>query len=216
MGDLETSEVVITYETLFELLRREKDRTELQKLDSSFTSNVLRYLKDKYAIINKQQAELFGPEERKKTEEQIENIRKILKDLYNRREKKVAGVAIEKSRNPALIVDNSSFLKEEREVFENLVKVLDMGRENILNKLLEMKEPMEIKPMNLEKAPEVNEVKVEKKDTKIVRFLSAVPKFVGRELEEYGPFLSEDIASLPAEIANILVKKGRAEEISED
>jgi len=55
-----------------------------------------------------------------------------------------------------------------------------------------------------------------KRDTKTVRFLSAVPKFVGRELEEYGPFFAEDIASLPAVIADILVKKGRAEEISEE
>jgi len=46
-----------------------------------------------------------------------------------------------------------------------------------------------------------------------VRFLYAVPKFVGKELEEYGPFEEEDIANLPSDIADILIGKGRVEEI---
>ena len=53
------------------------------------------------------------------------------------------------------------------------------------------------------------------KNTKMVRFVHAVPKFVGEELEEYGPFEEEDVASLPAEIARILINKGRAEKIDD-
>ena len=55
----------------------------------------------------------------------------------------------------------------------------------------------------------------EDKSTKIVRFLYAVPKFVGKELEEYGPFAEEDIANLPGEIADVLITQGNAEEITE-
>ena len=40
-----------------------------------------------------------------------------------------------------------------------------------------------------------------------------MPKFVGRDLEVYGPFEEEDIANLPGEIADILILKNRAEEI---
>jgi hypothetical protein len=39
----------------------------------------------------------------------------------------------------------------------------------------------------------------------------ATPKFVGRENEVFGPFEANQEAELPSEIANILVKKGRAE-----
>lgn len=209
-------EVTITYETLFELLRREKERSELQKLDSSFFNNVLRYLKDKHAIITKQQTDLFSAEEKRKTEEQLQNVKKIIRELYNKREKKIISMAVDKSKNKAVIVDNSVFLREEKELFDNIVKMLDMGRENILFNIIELKEPVSLRSINLEK----REVKVEKeekkKDTKLVRFLSAVPKFVGKELEEYGPFDEEDMASLPVEIANVLINKGRVEEISED
>ena len=53
----------------------------------------------------------------------------------------------------------------------------------------------------------------EKKNAKIIRFLNHVPKFVGKELEDYGPFEEEDIANLPSEIADVLISKGSAEEI---
>lgn len=215
-------EVTITYETLFELLRREKERSELQKLDSTFFDNVLRYLKDKQVIIKKQQTDLFSAEEKRKTEDQLENVRRIIRDLYSKREKKVVNMAIEKSRNKSYIMDNSAFLKEEKELFDNIVRILDLGRDNVLLNVLALREPAElgnIAPERKENAAGIPEKPAKeeiKKDTRLVRFLSAVPKFVGKELEEYGPFEEEDIASLPVEIANVLVNKGRAEEINED
>lgn len=215
-GTQPKEEVTITYETLFELSRREKERSELQKLDETFFTNVLRYLKDKHSIITKQQTDLFSAEEKRKTQDQLENVKKIIKELYDKREKKIIGLAVDKSRNRSSIVDNSAFLKEEKELFDNIVKMLSMGRENILFNIIDLKEPVPLESISMEKK-EVKEEKEEKrKDTKLVRFLSAVPKFVGRELEEYGPFEEEDIASLPIDIANVLINKGRVEEISED
>ena len=51
-------------------------------------------------------------------------------------------------------------------------------------------------------------------DKKKIRFTHAVPKFVGRELEVYGPFESSEIIELPLELAKILIDKGRAEEVN--
>ncbi len=213
----EQNQIEITYETIFEILRNEKERNELQKLDSSFFANVLRYLKDKQAIISKQQADLFSTVEKKKTEEQLENIKKIIKDLYNRREKKIISMAVDKSRNKSAILDISTFLKEEKEFFNTLVELLSTNRENVLSNLLNLKEPLSINNtgyLDNDKS-QIKERKKEPKETRLVRFLHAVPKFVGKELEEYGPFEEEDIASLPVEIANVLLNKKRVEEISE-
>jgi len=213
-------EVTITYETLFELLRREKERSELQKLDGSFFNNVLRYLKDKQVIITQQQSEVFSEEEKIKTGEQLVNVRKIIKEFYDRREKKIVSMAIDKSKNKSSIVDGSVFLKQEKELFDNIVKILDLGRENVLFNIIKLKEPLSLGGVGFEKKEAASSdpvvVRKENRDTKLVRLLNAVPKFVGKELEEYGPFEEEDIASLPIEIANVLVNKGRAEEISED
>src|SRR3989344_4083177 len=46
-GKMAEKSVVITYETLFELLNRERERPELQKLEQSFFADVVDYLREK-------------------------------------------------------------------------------------------------------------------------------------------------------------------------
>ena len=46
-----------------------------------------------------------------------------------------------------------------------------------------------------------------------LRFLKAIPAVVGPDMKTYGPFLAEDVASLPIENAKILVKRGLAEAV---
>ncbi len=219
-------EVVITYETLYELLQREKERPDLQKLEPTFFSDTINYIKDKKKIFEAKSDSLFAPEERRKTERQLENIHKILKELYERREKKIIGMALDKSRTKSSLIDTTSLLKEEKVVFDAFTGMLDTYREEILSSVLDGKVPF---LGNIQKI-EINSVAQQSKDaikdfktaselqksTKLVRFLSKVQKFVGAELEEYGPFDEEDIANLPSEIAEILINKGKAEEIVEE
>ena len=42
-----TKEVVLTYETLYEILRKEKSREELQQLDEHFLADALNYFREK-------------------------------------------------------------------------------------------------------------------------------------------------------------------------
>jgi len=48
----------------------------------------------------------------------------------------------------------------------------------------------------------------------LVRFLHAVPKFVGVDMNVYGPYDNHDIANLPSNIAEVLISKERAEVIA--
>src|SRR3989339_611681 len=74
---------LITYETLFEILQKEKARKELQKLDEDINSSFIRYLDEKTSILNSQKSKdsIFSNEVQK-TEKQVDNIRRIIKDLY--------------------------------------------------------------------------------------------------------------------------------------
>ena len=140
-------------------------------------------------------------EEAKKTELQIENIKRVVKELYEKREKKIVSMALDRSRTRSDIFDTTVMLAQERDIFNLLVEVLNKGRNEILT--------------NMVNKPKDN-VNVPKQLSKMVRFLTAVPKFVGSNLEQYGPFQEEDIANLPTQIADILINKQRAEELNEE
>lgn len=212
--DEDEKEISVSYETLFDLLKREKERADLQKLDENFFQYLTEFLKEKNNLLNKSPDE--SVEEKRDSERQLENIKKILIDLYGRREKKISGLALDKSRTKSTIVDTNTLLKEEKQFFDDLIKLFDRYRHGILFNILDGKLPIveEKKETQQVEAPE-KEKKV-KKNKKLIRFTNAVPKFVGEELEEYGPFEEEDIANLPLKIADLLVSKGRAEEINSD
>src|SRR3989344_5023251 len=135
-------EVVITYETLFELLKREKERIELQKLEPTFFSDTISYIKEKKKILEaKSDDSVFAGDERKKTEKQLENIFRILKELYERREKKIVTIALDKSRLKSNLIDTSSLLKEEKVLFDALNNIFNTYREAILFSVLNEEEP---------------------------------------------------------------------------
>lgn len=221
-------EVVITYETLFEILKRERDRTDLQKLEPTFFSDAINYIKEKKKILEAKSDSPFAFDEKKKTERQLENIYKIIKELYERREKKLIALALDRSRTQSSLIDTTALLKEEKVVFDALTSLLDAYREEILYSILNERMPFmhssgEKKFSMSQTLGEQKEQKGDfksalelKRETKLVRFLNHVPKFVGPELEEYGPFEEEDIANLPAEVAEVLINKGKVEEIKEE
>jgi len=222
----EEKSVNITFETLFEMLRLEKGKEELQKLDITFYQDVITYLREKYVIMKdiKNSEQTFSEQDKENIEKQILNIKRVLRDLYDRREKKIISMAINKARVNANLVDMQNMLSEETRFFESLVSLLVNYRKEILFNILDLKLPKsdtiiikeEIKGQmsNFISASALKEIKVKNKTT--VRFTCPVPKFVGPELEEYGPFENEDIAILPTEVVNVLVFKGRAEIIDQN
>lgn len=200
MGD-----VIITYETLYELLMREKSRSELQKLGDDFFNDVIKYVKDKKEILESQKNKenVFASREIERTTKQLDSIYRILKELYEKRENKILTLALLNSRDDSKI-DMSVLLPDEIKFYEGIKNNLNLYRKGILGNLLEGKLPV------LEE-PKV--IKSDFKDKMLIRFINSVPKFVGSNGFVYGPFEEENIANLPLDIAKLLIKKERAEEI---
>jgi DNA replication initiation complex subunit (GINS family) len=205
--------IAITYETLFEMLRNEKNRDELQRLNPNFVDEVSSYINDKRNSLN-EQLSLYSDDEKIKANRQLTNLKSILRELYEKRERKIIAMALNKSRTDA-IIDTSLMLSFEKEMFDKLLELFNENRKEFMKNTFEQTKKIEIKKVVVEddEDDEDNEDEVE---TKLIRFLAPVPKFMGKELEVYGPFEEEDVASLPLEIAELLIKKGRAEELSED
>lgn len=204
-------EVIITFDTLFDLARRERYRAELQGMDKGFFTDVVTYLNDKQSILKSQENKdsIFSSTEAEKTRMQLLNAKKILRELYERREAKILQMALFHSRNPDKPVDSSSLLSEEVMLCEDIEKLLMNYRKNVLHRLLEHKAPEIAKSAEKPKALKIEESK-EQQDTMTVCLKCNVPEFVGPDLKPYGPFNAGDKAELPCEICSMLVQNGHA------
>ena len=233
--------MVITYETLFELLRLEKNRQDIQKLDHSFFNDVLSYLNQKKSdsLLITEQSTLFESTDRERAIREFENLKKILKDLYDRREKKVVNMALSKSRTGVNLINVQNLLPSEKSLFNSINNTLQDFRKNILFKIAcgerptgpnsqvfeEIKQKETTEPKEKEETQEDEETQEETKELKtdpilnentengkIVRFLDSIDEIIGPDLEVYGPFDKGATSSLPKELARVLIEKQQAEE----
>ena len=197
------SDITITYDVLYDILRLEKTRKELQELDKDFFKNLLSYIKEKHNILETQQKEnnIFS-KEFEKTQKQIQNIKKMLKELYERRESKIIQLALYSSRTQQK-PDPTNLLQEEKEFLTSITNTLNSYRKDILFNLLK------------NQLPEISkqETKEKTKETKLIRLTHTLPKFVGDDLNTYGPFEEEDVANLPEKVATVLINRNKAKEI---
>ena len=192
---------IITYETVYETLRKEKFKNDLQQLEENFFNDVVKYMEErkKTLLSSESKDSIFASENIIKTKKQIENIQKIISELYERRETKLIQLALTASRTN-YPQDSSSMTFEEKKLYFDLVNKLNNYRENILHKILAGKMP-EIKE---ESNPD---------ELRLIRLLESVPQFIGDDLKTYGPFETEEVANLPKRVSEILIKNKRAEEI---
>lgn len=199
------ADISITYDTLYEILRLEKTRKEIQELDKNFFKNLLSYIQEKQEILDVQQKQnnIFS-REFEKTQKQIQNIKKMIRELYERRESKIIQLALYSSRTQEK-PDHSNLLQEEKEFLTATSYAFNKYRKDILFNLLKNKLPEVIKEKEVQE-----EIKSQ---NKLIRFMQALPKFIGDDLNTYGPFEEEDIANIPEKVANVLITRKKAEEI---
>ena len=97
---------MLTFETLFELLRKEKINPELQKVEDEFYNLTSQYLEEKHAVLKTEQSSdsIFSSDS-KRTMLQLENAKKIIKELYEKRENKIVNLANFLEEHPRLIRD---------------------------------------------------------------------------------------------------------------
>jgi len=218
MGD----EVIITYETLFELYRREKSRGELQELDKSFFSDVVEYLIQKKAVLDNSISSdnIFAENERMKAEKQLLNIKKILGMLYELRTRKIVDMAWIKSRDPGFFIDDSTILPEEKPIYYNIISIFNNNRANVLLNILNLKQPI-IEDVDLNSLPikpnkEVDDDKEGTQEEGVkIELIEDTPEFVGDDMDLIGPFSKGEVIKLPKRIADILLEKNLAKSLSE-
>jgi DNA replication initiation complex subunit (GINS family) len=214
------SDIKITLETLYDISRNEKKREDLQPLEETFFTDVVEYLKEKHSLLGQtsEHDEIFALGEKQKLEYELKSIQRLLKQIYELREKKIIDIALNRSRTGSDIIDTSAMLLEEKEFYEKHLHVLDTYRRGILLQLFKREMPS-IKQQRLPQASDLPKETYEEKPNPLesfdgmtkIKFLHPVPKFIWKDMKEYGPFSSGDETEIFPEVAALLVRKGRAE-----
>ncbi len=184
---------MITYNDLYEALRKERYSDELQVLPKNFISQVAEYFNEKKNTPD--QKDDFFSDATLKSKKKLENAIGIFKELLLRRKKKTLNLAFVASETGISKRDFENMLAYEKELFESVVKALEktdqslnegMAGEKLENSFL------------------------------LVRFLDSVDVFLNAEGDEIGPFGKGEVANLDKEIAEILEKDKKVEILEED
>jgi len=187
---------MITYNELYEALRKERYSEQLQPIPKRFVMEVAAYLKDKKEITNKENDDFS--ETILKTKKQFENSVSIFKELMLRRKKKILELAFVAAETGISKRDFENMLSVEKEAFDGIMRSLEKSDKKISELL---------------KGAEDNEKSA---SNKMIVFIQDTDEFLDLEGNSIGPFKKGDVANIPQEIVNILINDKKVEAIDED
>ena len=178
------------YQTLYQAWKKEKENSELQPLEKSFNTEASAFLRSK-----KDETETLDERSLRAQllEKQQVRTNRLLTDLVEIRFQKICQ-AILRGDAPS-------------------TELLTSEEEGIVNGLVSVKEELEsvLRAILSGRSPHVARLHVSERPRRImVRFLENIPALVGPNARTYGPFKAEDIATLPVENAESLIKRGVA------
>ena len=186
---------MITYNELYDALRKERYSEQLQPIPKNFIKEVADYLKDKKEISEKDNDDFS--DSIIKTKKQFENSIAIFRELMLRRKKKILDLAFIAAETGISKRDFENMLAVEKESFDGIMKSLEKGDKKVAKMLKGVDED-------------------DKAKNKMILFTGDTEEFLDLDGNKLGPFKKGDVANLAEEIANILVVDKKAEAIEED
>jgi len=126
----EEEDSAITFETFRKFQRKEKKNEKLQELPDDFFGTCVQWINRK--------EEKFEEKRDSALIREIENVKSIVRDIFERRRRKILLLALHSVRSKKV---SKNLLPEEKEFFESTVKNLRQLEENLLERVLKGEEP---------------------------------------------------------------------------
>jgi len=187
---------MLSYNDLFEYLRKEKYGEQLQKLPSDFISDFSEFMSETKKNFSSSD-DLFS-EDSLRAKKQHENSMAIFKELMLKRKKKILNLVFIAAETGIMKKDFEDMIYFEKDLFEVLVEKMSSA-DGELNKLM-VGNGKKIK-------------KSEKTSGKKVKLLDKVEEFVGLSGDAVGPFEKDAVTELDSQVAEILIDSGKAEAV---
>jgi DNA replication factor GINS len=187
------------YNELYSAWQREIDDPTLGGLPLDFYTKISQYLKhikEEDKVLDKKSVKTSL------LEHESVNVERMLKELLGSRYRKIIKTVTKTQKLPTELLT----VEEARmcETFADFTKSYHNFTDDLMQGQLNV-EPIKVvvKTETYAAAPQPH-----KRST--IRFLKNIPAIMGADMKSYGPFIAEDVASLPPQNAQILVKQGLA------
>lgn len=178
------------YNNLYEIWKKEREILEIQRLPKNFYAEIAAYiksLKEEDRMLDKKTTKA------KLLDFEFRNVKIMIGELLQCRHKKFLEKTLIKENVP-----KESLSEEEKKLYGEVLPLAEayktFSKELLRGRLSNIKKDAKQKLM-------------------VLRFVQEIPALVGSDMKTYGPFESEDIATLPSENARVLIKKGVAIEV---
>ena len=193
------------YNELYSVWRREIEETSLGALPSDFYSRVADYLKtvkEENRALEKKSVKLSL------LDHEAQNVHRMLDDLLWARYRKLIKTITQNQKLPSELLTS-----EETKMCESFMTFSESYLRFTKSLLEGQSIKIEQQPVNIETTAQksiqtITAQPALKRTT--LRFVKNIPAIIGADMKPYGPFKAEDIASLPADNAKMLVKQGFA------
>jgi len=172
---------------LYEAWKRDLEDRDLQPLSADFFERIADYLhRLKEDLRMTDDRTLNGRLKRL----EYEKATKLGRNLMQLRQRKILQIACERESLP------SNLLTEPEQTYYDRTRQNQEGMLRLQEQVLEGRMPV----------PEEQDQGSERR-TLVLRFLSDMPSIVGSDMRMYGPFRKEDVAVLPLENAETLLRQ---------
>jgi DNA replication factor GINS len=187
------------YNELYSAWQREIDDPTLGGLPLDFYTKISQYLKhikEEDKVLDKKSVKTSL------LEHESVNVERMLKELLGSRYRKIIKTVTKTQKLPTELLT----VEEARmcETFADFTKSYHKFADEL------MQGQLTVEPIRVVVKTETYAVAPQPHKRSTIRFLKNIPAIMGADMKSYGPFIAEDVASLPPQNAQILVKQGLA------
>jgi len=192
------------YNELYAAWRREIEESSLAGLPPDFYSRLADYLShigEENRTLDKKSVKV------NLLDREARNVKRMLEELLWARYKKLLKTITQSQKLPSELLTI-----EEVKMCENFIAFTG-AYQKFSKELVEGHFQVQVlaTPLQVQAAPLIVKLVTEPSHKRVpVRFIKNIPGIIGADMKTYGPFKVEDVASLPADNAKILVKQGLA------
>jgi len=179
------------YNTVYDAWRKERENSELQPLAKDFYAVLAGYVKrirEETRMLDEKTAKA------RLIKRELHNVRRLVRALVQLRLEKIFKATIESETVS--------------------VEVLTTEEEKLCAEMLPLAGSFQefLKGILHGRTSKVDVARAKSKRV-LVRFLKDTPAIIGADMKAYGPFKSEDVGTVPAENADVLIKQGLAAKV---